>query len=493
MSHASSPSLGPSVLPQRPHSAPPTPAGGSHEHGEQAALVVPAVTPLPGRSAASSFLESSTQKFKQGLTEAQATATDLSLTISQAVLDSDLARDLRDRRREVVGKDSLCERCKQFCISDWLNAGQADAAAAATAQVWETPLERIIRLSDWCKFCRFLLHTLSQPQNDPLRNRKVAAHVPQEILGITMAQLVQFDWELIDMVWPFGRTDQPGNHSTYALGRYQEKVVDVANYSRTWQIAASLFSAGFAVFKGKQQQQQQQQQRSKATARSSSPDYFQGNASKYLKLGKYIQKASQVRYRKQCLLRVSLRKNGALIVDCRGHTGLQNSQMEVLSRFRLHVADNQGPSPPLHDTKSPQSQYSRKVDSRWIDVSVAKQWLCECETKHGTKCSRHGWEVARDSPEYLRVIDVYREVIVVFDNPTSCRYIALSYMWGGFKGLLLTSSNIATLTEDGGLRRYVKDIPRTILDAMEVVKAMGERYLWVDALVSSSQPQRDRH
>lgn len=480
MSHTPSSSLWPPLLQRRPHSAPPDPAGGNHGHDEQAA--VPAGTSSPGRSA-TSFLEASTQKFKQGLTEAQATATDLSLTMSKAVLGDDLTRDLRDRRRAFVGKDSLCEHCKQFRISDWLT-GQA-----AASQVWDTPLERVIRLSHWCKFCRLLLHMLSQPQNDPLRNRKVAAHVPQEIVGMTMAQLVEFDWELIDIVWPFGRTDQPGNHSTYALGQYEEDIVDLANDPRTIRFTTSAIVVGLQGVIG--QQQKQKGQRSKETARGRSPGLLREN--KVLERGRKIEQASRVQYRKQCLLRVSLHKNGALLVDCRGYTGLHDSQMEVLSRFRLHVADNRVPSPPLHDVERPQFRYSRKVDPRWIDVSVAKQWLWECETKHGTKCSQHGWEIARESPEYLRVIDVHREGIVVFDNPTSCRYIALSYMWGGFKGLLLTSSNMATLTEDGGLRRYVKDIPRTVLDAMEAVKAMGERYLWVDALVRPSPPSHDHH
>jgi hypothetical protein len=420
----------------------------------------PSGTSSPGRSAAS-FLETSTQKSKQGLTEAQATAADLSLTMSKAVLRDDLTRDLRDRRRAFVGKDSLCEHCKQFRISDW-QAGQA-----ATSPAWETPLERVIRLSHWCRFCRLLLHMLSQPQNDPLRNKKVAAHVPQEV---------------IDVAWPFGRTDQPGNHSTYALGQYEEDIVDLANDPRTFRFTASAIVVGLQGVIG--QQQQRKGQRSRETARRS-PGLLREN--KVLEHGRKVEQASRVQYRKQCLLRVSLHKNGAVLVDCRGYTGLHDSKMELLSRFRLHVADNRGPSPPLHDTDSPQFRYSRKVDPRWIDVSVAKHWLWKCETKHGTKCSQHGWEIARESPEYLRVIDVHREGIVVFDNPASCRYIALSYMWGGFKRLLLTSSNMATLTEDGGLRRYVEDIPRTVLDAMEAVKAMG-RALSLGRRLGKSHP-----
>lgn len=427
-------------------------------------------------------MKTSAQRFRQGWTDAQATASNLSVTMSNSVLGGDFTKDLRDWKRALVGDDSICEHCKQLRISEWLtDQARPDAAPL----MWETPLERAIRLSRWCKFCRLLLHMLSQPQNDPLRNSKVAEHVPQEISGITMSQLVQYDWELIDIVWPFGRTNQPGKHSTYVLGKYEEAIVDLFNDHRVIDFTGDVMLACWLAFAGKQSK----------TGHGRAPVLL--NENKTLQRGRQMEKASQVQYRKQCLLRVSLHKSKSnfpspciLLVDCRGYTGLHNSQMEVLSRFRLHVANNRG-SHPLHDMDSLQLHYSRKVDPRWIDISVAKQSLWECETKHGSKCSQHGWEIARENPQFLRVIDVHRECVVLVNDPASCRYVALSYMWGGFQGLLLRSSNIATLTQDGGLWSYVKDIPRTVLDAMEVVKAMGERYLWVDALVSpfcSSRP-----
>jgi hypothetical protein len=61
------------------------------------------------------------------------------------------------------------------------------------------------------------------------------------------------------------------------------------------------------------------------------------------------------------------------------------------------------------------------------------------------------------------------------------RYVALSYCWGD------TSVHPPLKTTTGNISDHIrgirtKDIPRTILDAIAVTKAMGLRYLWVDAL-----------
>ena len=64
----------------------------------------------------------------------------------------------------------------------------------------------------------------------------------------------------------------------------------------------------------------------------------------------------------------------------------------------------------------------------------------------------------------------------------SCRYIALLYVWGRAKIVKLLHSNIESLMRKNGLLEVVYALPQTIIDAIEVVKAMGERYLWTDAL-----------
>jgi hypothetical protein len=67
------------------------------------------------------------------------------------------------------------------------------------------------------------------------------------------------------------------------------------------------------------------------------------------------------------------------------------------------------------------------------------------------------------------------------DITSACRYVALSYRWSKTK-VVLKYENRIELMEEGGLRKVLDQIPRTI-DAMEVTMGLGERYLWVDALV----------
>jgi hypothetical protein len=60
-------------------------------------------------------------------------------------------------------------------------------------------------------------------------------------------------------------------------------------------------------------------------------------------------------------------------------------------------------------------------------------------------------------------------------------YVALSYVWGKLKVLQLLKNNIDKLSKDGSLTQE-SGVAAVVIDAMEVTAAIGERYLWVDAL-----------
>jgi hypothetical protein len=76
------------------------------------------------------------------------------------------------------------------------------------------------------------------------------------------------------------------------------------------------------------------------------------------------------------------------------------------------------------------------------------------------------------------VIDVERMCII--DAPTQCRYVALSYCWGRAPMLKHVLGNSAALKQNGAL--LDSNLPATIADAIDLVRGVGERYLWVDAL-----------
>jgi hypothetical protein len=126
---------------------------------------------------------------------------------------------------------------------------------------------------------------------------------------------------------------------------------------------------------------------------------------------------------------------------------------------------------------------------KWIDLNDVHRWISTCEEKHGIDCTLATFNPAvlpRNSKRQLdfRVIDV--EVMCIVYAPRQCRYIALSYVWGrrSQSRLVLTSDNEEILMEPGSLAlsETRNSIPRTILDAMSVVRKLRERYLWVDSL-----------
>lgn len=61
-------------------------------------------------------------------------------------------------------------------------------------------------------------------------------------------------------------------------------------------------------------------------------------------------------------------------------------------------------------------------------------------------------------------------------------YVALSYVWGSTKNYTTDMSNIRIHQQHGSLEAYLDKIPKVIRDAMELVRRLGLRYVWVDSL-----------
>jgi hypothetical protein len=61
---------------------------------------------------------------------------------------------------------------------------------------------------------------------------------------------------------------------------------------------------------------------------------------------------------------------------------------------------------------------------------MLKGWIHICEHEHGELCETVWWRGAGDVlPKRVRVVDVTRMAVV--RAPPSCRFVALSYLWGG--------------------------------------------------------------
>lgn len=118
------------------------------------------------------------------------------------------------------------------------------------------------------------------------------------------------------------------------------------------------------------------------------------------------------------------------------------------------------------------------VQSPQIDYEQIKKWYQCCLTDNcGPSPSPPSEELMLED---FRLIDVQRWCIVKCEPPH--RYIALSYVWGGSETLRNMQRIRQSLEVEGALLDRIHQLPRTIKDAMSLIKKLGERYLWVDSL-----------
>ena len=136
----------------------------------------------------------------------------------------------------------------------------------------------------------------------------------------------------------------------------------------------------------------------------------------------------------------------------------------------------------LADDAPSRPYFGRPVTTQGqLDAEMLKQWLNDCETLHGPECnvSLVPSLSLQQRVGTFRAIDVHQMCIV--EPPADARFIALSYLWGkNFTQLFTTSENLTRLSTPGMLAK--EKLPRTIKDAIQLTRILGEKYLWTDSL-----------
>lgn len=167
----------------------------------------------------------------------------------------------------------------------------------------------------------------------------------------------------------------------------------------------------------------------------------------------------------------------------------QDTLAELGSRF-LHVTIYPPPSPleidkeltfclvPISESL-PESLFHR-IDQDKIDLEICRKWITKCEREHPRQCGAFSSPTHSGQGSSFRLIDVVNECVVV--PPPGAQYVALSYVWGRAQYLQLNSQTGPILSEKSSLFAQETPVGQTITDAIMVVKALGERYLWVDQL-----------
>ena len=124
--------------------------------------------------------------------------------------------------------------------------------------------------------------------------------------------------------------------------------------------------------------------------------------------------------------------------------------------------------------------FGRALRNVKTDAALIRRWIGYCEDSHGDACKSQT-QGSLLSKSFFGVIDVTEMCLTKL--PPGSRYIALSYTWGeGGHHFQTTSANVRDHLKPGGLRKMEIAMPRTIKDAINLVRDLGERYLWIDSI-----------
>jgi hypothetical protein len=129
------------------------------------------------------------------------------------------------------------------------------------------------------------------------------------------------------------------------------------------------------------------------------------------------------------------------------------------------------------DVILPFPRFGREVEADQIDWSIVRGWIDTC-LEHTAGDIVSGYD--NDRELHLRAVDVIDGCVVSL--PPRAQYIALSYVWGEDQQVKLRTVNLAQLSSKGYLQSPPGRPSKTIVDASSVVRSLGYRYLWVDAL-----------
>ncbi|SCV37201.1 related to tol protein [Fusarium fujikuroi] len=120
-------------------------------------------------------------------------------------------------------------------------------------------------------------------------------------------------------------------------------------------------------------------------------------------------------------------------------------------------------------------------------ANFIRSWITECQSTH-ILCGDDllslilGSTETKARPQRLLDLLAFQNVekirIIEANNDDTKEYCALSYSWGFSKPYVMTSFNLAAFQKE----IHVKDLPKLLQDSIQVVRGLGFRYLWIDAL-----------
>ena len=400
----------------------------------------------------------------------KATSDYIQASMMKTITDN-MADDLSDFTRKLRGSQGLCTKCKGFTFEDWQTSSDVEV-------IFKTPLERVLYHSNWCRLCGYHLRSLCQPENDPFRHPQVGPYLQEHLEGKTFKQWVESGHRHSDRHWPFGYGKEKHEGPLQYLDpvaanqQYKDSAVLVTKRLIPMMMKAAIIAHSRKTYTS-QQKAKDLRTGTKGLAKDRRKDWEKQTA------------VGNLLHPLECFLTITIRtakdplRAGQVQVCLHGYGRGFGAELAKLAEFNLRIE-----AKPSFGTPEIPLRYGRLLDAKNIDLSLGAVWLHDCESNHGSQCSEQSWSSSVQPPPSLRAIDIHNLCVVNVPNLHELRFVALSYVWGnpGLETLMLSSSNIGQLSRKNGLLGFSQWIPTTIKDAIDVVKAVGERYLWVDAL-----------
>ena len=144
---------------------------------------------------------------------------------------------------------------------------------------------------------------------------------------------------------------------------------------------------------------------------------------------------------------------------------------------------------PVTDNRGGSSIGGRARIEQGVDAAQIRSWLQSCLQDHGELCNSPPWLGHLPQLPTLRMIDVDQGCLVQMQE--QCPYVVLSYVWGCDLQFKCTNSLLLSLEMKFGLVKHWEQIPRTVQDAVNLVRLLGLRYLWVDSMCIVQDSQAD--
>jgi hypothetical protein len=139
--------------------------------------------------------------------------------------------------------------------------------------------------------------------------------------------------------------------------------------------------------------------------------------------------------------------------------------------------------------------FGRKVDPQRVDFALAQSWLEDGDSATDSKhLHSRDWkhldfnDKTRAIPFRMKAIDCFsRENVVMI---TGHKYLTSSYVWGNSQ-----NSGSGMEYDEVRMNRVRDPASATTEDAMQVVRELGQRYLWIDRYCipkSTSEHSQDK-